>query len=230
MESCSSEKPIIPMEELAEEEAVSVLLADSVVVDNNNNNNTFGSMNMDDFLTNIWTTEESNQNIPATGVRKSQEEVWSDMHTVQQQQQQQPCQFTPVDAPRQPNFEEMTLEAFLVKAGVVRDDPKCNPTGDGRAMRKKRALEGPMVERRQKRMIKNRESAARSRSRKQAYTVELETEVDNLNRENSRLDEEHVRAISSHIILSLNHINPNFFDVFPEDIGGEEMSNGKVCF
>ncbi|KAH7671251.1 ABA responsive element binding factor protein [Dioscorea alata] len=40
---------------------------------------------------------------------------------------------------------------------------------------------------RQKRMIKNRESAARSRERKQAYTLELETLVTQLEEENARL-------------------------------------------
>ena len=34
-----------------------------------------------------------------------------------------------------------------------------------------------VVERKQRRMIKNRESVARSRARKQAYTLELEAEV-----------------------------------------------------
>ncbi|OIW06456.1 hypothetical protein TanjilG_05227 [Lupinus angustifolius] len=43
------------------------------------------------------------------------------------------------------------------------------------------------VERRQKRMIKNRESAARSRARKQAYTQELEIKVSRLEEENERL-------------------------------------------
>lgn len=42
-------------------------------------------------------------------------------------------------------------------------------------------------DRRHKRMIKNRESAARSRARKQAYTNELELEVAHLVQENSRL-------------------------------------------
>ncbi|GJP84737.1 hypothetical protein CLOP_g14796, partial [Closterium sp. NIES-67] len=46
---------------------------------------------------------------------------------------------------------------------------------------------GAPVERRQKRMIKNRESAARSRARKQAYTVELEAEVAQLKEENEQL-------------------------------------------
>lgn len=44
-----------------------------------------------------------------------------------------------------------------------------------------------VVERRQRRMIKNRESAARSRARKQAYTVELEAEVTELKEENKQL-------------------------------------------
>ncbi|XP_047309925.1 ABSCISIC ACID-INSENSITIVE 5-like protein 1 [Impatiens glandulifera] len=43
------------------------------------------------------------------------------------------------------------------------------------------------IERRQRRMIKNRESAARSRARKQAYTAELEIELDQVREENTRL-------------------------------------------
>ncbi|KAL5209518.1 hypothetical protein ABZP36_005141 [Zizania latifolia] len=43
------------------------------------------------------------------------------------------------------------------------------------------------VERRKKRMIKNRESAARSRARKQAYTNELENKIAWLEEENERL-------------------------------------------
>ncbi|XP_039003397.1 ABSCISIC ACID-INSENSITIVE 5-like protein 2 [Hibiscus syriacus] len=43
------------------------------------------------------------------------------------------------------------------------------------------------IERRQKRMIKNRESAARSRARKQAYTNQLELEVKQLKKTNSWL-------------------------------------------
>ncbi|XP_008797273.1 bZIP transcription factor TRAB1 isoform X1 [Phoenix dactylifera] len=44
-----------------------------------------------------------------------------------------------------------------------------------------------VVERRQRRMIKNRESAARSRARKQAYTMELEAEVAKLKTQNQEL-------------------------------------------
>ncbi|XP_074585996.1 bZIP transcription factor 27-like isoform X1 [Curcuma longa] len=58
----------------------------------------------------------------------------------------------------------------------------------------KRQLPDPSVdsrERRKKRMIKNRESAARSRARKQAYTNELEKEVDRLLNENRMLKRQH---------------------------------------
>lgn len=61
---------------------------------------------------------------------------------------------------------------------------------DGTLQGRRRAPEGSLekvVERRHKRMIKNRESAARSRARKQAYTVELEAEVTQLKEENMRL-------------------------------------------
>ncbi|XP_010261155.1 PREDICTED: ABSCISIC ACID-INSENSITIVE 5-like protein 2 isoform X2 [Nelumbo nucifera] len=44
------------------------------------------------------------------------------------------------------------------------------------------------IERRQKRMIKNRESAARSRARKQAYTNHLENKVSELKKTNKRLN------------------------------------------
>lgn len=48
---------------------------------------------------------------------------------------------------------------------------------DGPRGRKPSGVLEKVVERRRKRMIKNRESAARSRARKQAYTLELEAEV-----------------------------------------------------
>ncbi|XP_051151065.1 bZIP transcription factor 23-like [Andrographis paniculata] len=58
--------------------------------------------------------------------------------------------------------------------------------GGGARGRRSAALE-KVVERRQRRMIKNRESAARSRARKQAYTMELEAEVAKLKEENEML-------------------------------------------
>ncbi|XP_020582034.1 bZIP transcription factor 27-like [Phalaenopsis equestris] len=52
------------------------------------------------------------------------------------------------------------------------------------------AIAGGGGERRWKKMIKNRESAARSRARKKAYTDELEMEVAHLARENAALRRE----------------------------------------
>lgn len=59
-------------------------------------------------------------------------------------------------------------------------------TGGLRGRRSNNAVE-KVIERRQRRMIKNRESAARSRARKQAYTTELEAEVAKLKEENEKL-------------------------------------------
>ncbi|RVW29304.1 abscisic acid-insensitive 5-like protein 2 [Vitis vinifera] len=51
------------------------------------------------------------------------------------------------------------------------------------------------IERRQKRMIKNWESATRSRARKQAYTNELENKVSRLEEENERLRKRKVSSL-----------------------------------
>nr|AHA43414.1 abscisic acid-insensitive 5-like protein [Solanum nigrum] len=56
----------------------------------------------------------------------------------------------------------------------------------GRGRKSGSSLE-KVVERRRRRMIKNRESAARSRARKQAYTLELEAEVAKLKEINEEL-------------------------------------------
>ncbi|KAJ0232542.1 ABSCISIC ACID-INSENSITIVE 5-like protein 4 [Hirschfeldia incana] len=57
----------------------------------------------------------------------------------------------------------------------------------GQGRRSNTGVVEKVVERRQKRMIKNRESAARSRARKQAYTLELEAEIENLKQLNQDL-------------------------------------------
>ncbi|OAY42895.1 hypothetical protein MANES_08G024700v8 [Manihot esculenta] len=228
--------------------------------------------------------------LPEPLCRKTVDEVWSEIHREQQQQQQgnQGRETSNVNniqnpepaASRRQTFGEMTLEDFLVKAGVVREQCPApplptqqrqyglyqsnnnnNPTmgtsfvsrpflgigsgGGGVAAAAaapgsayggrvgngggyppsqamgvmgqvspvtpdglvdnaanqfgidmsglrggKRIVDGPkekVVERRQRRMIKNRESAARSRARKQAYTVELEAELNQLKEENMQL-------------------------------------------
>lgn len=59
--------------------------------------------------------------------------------------------------------------------------------------KKQRLRENPTVgvNRRFQRLIKNRESAARSRARKQAYTNELELEVSHLKEENAKLKKQY---------------------------------------
>ncbi|KAG9131025.1 hypothetical protein Leryth_006795 [Lithospermum erythrorhizon] len=88
------------------------------------------------------------------------------------------------------------------------DPPRHNPqqslpfnsfgaaSGFQNANDKKRFPEfGNTVDRRNKRMIKNRESAARSRARKQAYTNELELEVARLTEENARLNKQQQQVV-----------------------------------
>ncbi|KAL0896914.1 hypothetical protein Bca101_080875 [Brassica carinata] len=229
--------------------------------------------------------------LPAPLCRKTVDEVWSEIHrgggsgggdsngrsSNSSNGQNNAHKGGGESAARQPTFGEMTLEDFLVKAGVVREHPTIpkpilNPTpssvipaptqqqqlygvfqgtgggggyqqappvqpgvcygggggggfgASGQQMAmvgplspvssdglghgqvdniggqygvdmgglrgRKRVVDGPVekvVERRQRRMIKNRESAARSRARKQAYTVELEAELNQLKEENAQL-------------------------------------------
>ncbi|CAD6337262.1 unnamed protein product [Miscanthus lutarioriparius] len=172
----------------------------------------------------------------------------------------------PAQAQRQPTLGSMTLEEFLVRAGVVREDmgqqtlvlqphaqglfsqgnavaPQAMQRGNGmvagvvgqglgggmtvaapttpvvlNGMGKVeagdlsslspvpypfdtalRVRKGPtvekVVERRQRRMIKNRESAARSRARKQAYIMELEAEVAKLKDQNDELQKKQVEML-----------------------------------
>jgi len=66
----------------------------------------------------------------------------------------------------------------------------------GRGRRSNTGME-KVVERRQKRMIKNRESAARSRARKQAYTLELEAEIESLKQLNQDLQTKQAEIMKS---------------------------------
>ncbi|KAF8083474.1 hypothetical protein N665_0771s0013 [Sinapis alba] len=236
----------------------------------------FGAMNMDELLANMWTTVEENDSVGGAGgahqdgekpnilprqgslsvpvplCKKTVEEVWFEIQNGVQQQQP-PSSVSgrnlSEDNRRQQTLGEITLEDFLVKAGVVQEPLKTtmkmsssefgyNPefgvglhcqtqnsyvdnrtvynenrpfysgmgesstcmTGSGRSDQyltgldsfriQKRIIDGPpeiLMERRQRRMIKNRESAARSRARRQAYTVELELELNQLTEENLKL-------------------------------------------
>ncbi|KAL5707590.1 ABSCISIC ACID-INSENSITIVE 5-like protein 2 [Ranunculus cassubicifolius] len=80
--------------------------------------------------------------------------------------------------------------------------PLMGTLSDTQTPGRKRGASGDMiqktVERRQKRMIKNRESAARSRARKQAYTNELENKVNRLEAENALLKKQkHINKLDT---------------------------------
>ncbi|KAL6647429.1 hypothetical protein ACP70R_014866 [Stipagrostis hirtigluma subsp. patula] len=274
----------------------------------------FGSMNMDELLRSIWTAEESQAmasasasvsaapggegalqrqgslTLPRTLSVKTVDEVWRDFVREAPPGAAGASGAGEPQPSRQPTLGEMTLEEFLVRAGVVRENPAAaavvaaaaaaaaapaqpvaqrpiqgvnngssiffgnfggaNDTGpsamgfapvgigdpamgnglmpgvagmgaaavtvspvDTKQMDSGQGnsdLSSPMapvpypfegvirgrrsgggvekvVERRQRRMIKNRESAARSRARKQAYTMELEAEVQKLKELNAEL-------------------------------------------
>ncbi|PIN11047.1 hypothetical protein CDL12_16356 [Handroanthus impetiginosus] len=230
------------------------------------------SMNLDELLKTVWTAEAKNQSIegvdygqsaqqPASGLslnrqssvtlsrdlsKKTVDEVWQEIQHEQKRS----------SLDRKVTLGEMTLEDFLVKAGIVlvgvdemgmpqqtqwmnypihsmnpqqqqqqsmlpvyvpghpvqqpiiggnavmegaypenqmtiSSSPLMGTLSDTQTPRRKRVAPNDIieksVERRQKRMIKNRESAARSRARKQAYTNELENKVSRLEEENERL-------------------------------------------
>ncbi|TVU28646.1 hypothetical protein EJB05_20171 [Eragrostis curvula] len=273
-------------------------------------NKDFGSMNMDELLRSIWTAEESQAvgaasasaaadqaaraaaiqrqgslTLPRTLSQKTVDEVWRDIMCFGGPSAAPVAAAEPAPpAQRQQTLGEITLEEFLVRAGVVREDVTAGPSvppmqaapppppppppsqpqmlfphgnvfaplvpplslgnglvtgavghggGGGAASalspvrpitsngfgkmeggdlsslspspvpfvfngglrgRKPSAIE-KVAERRQRRMIKNRESAARSRQRKQAYMMELEAEIAKLKEINEELQKKQVEML-----------------------------------
>ncbi|RZS06333.1 hypothetical protein BHM03_00036975 [Ensete ventricosum] len=102
----------------------------------------FGSMNMDELLKNIWTAEETqvmaaaaapgldaglqrqgSLTLPRTLSQKTVDEVWRGLVCLPQN----PPAAAVSHHQRQPTLGEMTLEEFLVRAGVVREQPAALP-------------------------------------------------------------------------------------------------------
>ncbi|WOL01851.1 hypothetical protein Cni_G10568 [Canna indica] len=169
--------------------------------------------------------------LPRAPSKKTVDEVWRDIQQGKKKMMNRELQ----------SFDEMTLEDFLVKAGVAAecsDSTRIDRVGSvgfrpymhwlqqqqqhplvvdvmynenqGNASststispgRKRAAAEDiseKTAERRKKRMIKNRESAARSRARKQAYTNELENKISLLEEENERLKKEKELESVTHV-------------------------------
>ncbi|KAK7272225.1 hypothetical protein RJT34_28699 [Clitoria ternatea] len=231
---------------------------------------TYGSLNMDEFLASIWSSDDNQVNPPQAHTQheassqgksvatepisvpppicmKTVDEVWSQIQKNQPQHNETNNNLGRNETlKKQPTLGEMTLEDFLVKAGVVQQSSssrpktsnvssnasyglrptlknnvssnglethqmlshnnslvvkdsttchaaeKCQSLSESSGVdgNRKRIIDGPLelvIERRQRRMLKNRESAARSRARKQAYTIELEAELDVLKQENEKL-------------------------------------------
>ncbi|XP_065872813.1 bZIP transcription factor TRAB1-like [Euphorbia lathyris] len=91
---------------------------------------------------------------------------------------------------------------------ISRDTPSLSPVPHifGRGRKGGAALE-KVIERRHRRMIKNRESAARSRARKQAYTLELEAEVAKLKEMNQELQKKQAEIMEMQKNQFLEKIN-----------------------
>ncbi|GFP86908.1 g-box-binding factor 4 [Phtheirospermum japonicum] len=83
----------------------------------------------------------------------------------------------------------MNIYDYENKNGVIGTEVGVRGLGKGRGKRSLSLLEplDKVAQQRQRRMIKNRESAARSRERKQAYQAELESMVARLEEENEQL-------------------------------------------
>ncbi|KAL6620309.1 hypothetical protein ACP70R_035448 [Stipagrostis hirtigluma subsp. patula] len=143
---------------------------------------------------------------PAPAPRRTAEEVWKEISAAGGLSAPAPAP-VPVPVPAAGaggGASEMTLEDFLARdtgarAGRVEGTLALGfPDGDGMeaaagaggGRSRKRALMDPQdraAMQRQKRMIKNRESAARSRDRRQAYVAELESQVTQLEEEQAQL-------------------------------------------
>ncbi|KAK3128091.1 hypothetical protein QOZ80_7AG0582470 [Eleusine coracana subsp. coracana] len=156
------------------------------------------SMNLDDLLRSVLPAAE-----PATAGKKTVDEVWRDIQSAGGQPTMGEMTLedflsragVAVDGCAGPHwlhhhhYQPPQLQyPRPLNLGLYRDGFLSPVAGRKRGAE---AVDGGVVERtverRQKRMIKNRESAARSRARKQAYTNELENKVARLEEENERL-------------------------------------------
>ncbi|KAL5580028.1 hypothetical protein UlMin_012470 [Ulmus minor] len=196
-----------------------------------------GSMNLDELLQNVWTSE-ANQSIgmdlentsSSSSLQrqaslslaraysgKTVDEVWKEIQQGQRKRYGEDVK----GQDREPTLGETTLEDFLVQAGLFVDSslspslgldstdlvtpqnyqhkfglsssPSIGALSDSTTSGRKRDASEHFektMERRLRRKIKNRESAARSRARKQAYHNELVGKVSRLEEENLKLKKE----------------------------------------
>ncbi|KAL5583093.1 hypothetical protein UlMin_015535, partial [Ulmus minor] len=170
-----------------------------------------GSMNLDELLQNVWTSE-ANQSIgmdlentsSSSSLQrqaslslaraysgKTVDEVWKEIQQGQRKRYGEDVK----GQDREPTLGETTLEDFLNyqhKFGLS-SSPSIGALSDSTTSGRKRDASEHFektMERRLRRKIKNRESAARSRARKQAYHNELVGKVSRLEEENLKLKKE----------------------------------------
>ncbi|KAK9671308.1 hypothetical protein RND81_12G020800 [Saponaria officinalis] len=160
--------------------------------------NTLGEMTLEDFLVQAGVEIDARPGAntdtghlggggvdPNVGhtTNVAQQAQWMPYQLIPQQQHNMMTMFMPGGPLSDTGYADAQL--------AVSPSPILGTMSDPQTVGRKRIAPGSVVEktveRRQKRMIKNRESAARSRARKQAYTHELENKVSRLEEENERL-------------------------------------------
>ncbi|XP_057785279.1 ABSCISIC ACID-INSENSITIVE 5-like protein 2 [Salvia miltiorrhiza] len=166
---------------------------------------TLGEMTLEDFLVKAGVVSESaggnkvlgsvaDGGADPTGMPHHAQWMNYQMSSIHPQQQQQGM--LPAFMPSHPVQQPITLGGNSIMDAAYPEMTMCSSPlmgtlSDTQTPGRKRVAPDDIaeksVERRQKRMIKNRESAARSRARKQAYTHELENKVSRLEEENERL-------------------------------------------
>ncbi|CAL5431361.1 unnamed protein product [Camellia sinensis] len=168
---------------------------------------TLGEMTLEDFLVKAGVVAESSPGKKNSGLvlgadpiaLPQQQAQWMQYSSIHQHQQHQQHQnmlavFMPGHSIQQAlpiGVNPIMDSAYPETQMTMSTSPLMGTLSDTQTPGRKRVAPGDVVERtverRQKRMIKNRESAARSRARKQAYTHELENKVSRLEEENERL-------------------------------------------
>nr|XP_043619013.1 bZIP transcription factor 12-like [Erigeron canadensis] len=187
--------------------------------DHNNDSNNFAtSMNMDDLLKNIY--DQSPASFPANDGTGDPEMTLEDYLTKAGGVREEDAgvklalvnsEYSGVIDPIMCAGDgAMTVVPFQ---GVPRQQQHMQfATGGGGRGKRKIVVEDRPVDKatqqKQRRMIKNRESAARSRERKQAYTVELESLVTQLEEEHARLLKEVDDLNKERLKQLMNNLRP----------------------
>ncbi|XP_024973996.1 ABSCISIC ACID-INSENSITIVE 5-like protein 2 isoform X2 [Cynara cardunculus var. scolymus] len=169
---------------------------------------TLGEMTLEDFLAKAGIVSKSSQEKKnLASVLGADSSALAQQNISPQQAQWMQFQIPPIQQqhvfmpshhqvqPPLPSSANQIMDpAYSETQMTMSPSPLMSTLSDTQTPGRKRVASGDVmektVERRQKRMIKNRESAARSRARKQAYTHELENKVSRLEEENERLKRE----------------------------------------